>query len=186
MSDIAEKKAVYADLQYIPENTTGQILNGELVVTPRPATNHSLAGIALSGKLVPPYHFGKGGPGGWVILYENEIMLGENLVVPDFSGWRKVRFPGLPDVNWISVPPDWVCEILSPSTARLDRVQKMPIYARHGVQFIWLIDPFSKTLEVFGLDAGKWVMLAAFGENDKVRAEPFVEIEIDLGDFWME
>lgn len=186
MSDLAEKKATYVDLYNIPENTTGQIVNGELVVTPRPSTRHTLAGIAVSGKLVPPFHFGKDGPGGWVILYEHEIMLGENLLVPDFSGWRKERFPGVPEKNWISVPPDWICEILSPGTARLDRVQKMPIYALHGAKYIWLIDPIMKTLEVFRLDSGKWVFLAAFADKDKVRAEPFDEIEIDLADFWME
>lgn len=186
MSEAAPKKAVYEDLYSLPENMTGQIIDGELTVTPRPSTRHSLTAMALSGKLTPPYLFGEGGPGGWIILYENEVMLGENLLVPDFSGWRKERFPGIPKENWISVPPDWVCEILSPGTSGLDRVRKMPVYARYGVGFVWLIDPNDRTLEIYRLESGKWLLLAAFAQDDKVRAEPFQEIEINLSQLWLE
>jgi len=121
-----------------------------------------------------------------VILDETEIMLGENLLVPDLAGWRRERFPGLPKDNWLSVSPDWVCEILSPSTLRVDKIRKMPIYARHEVAYLWLIDPIPKTLDVFKLESGKWVLLYAFVEDDKVRAEPFQEIEIELGNLWIE
>ncbi len=187
MSELARKKATYEDLYDIPENMTGEIIDGELIVAPRPSTKHSHAASALGGEIVPPYRFGRsGGPGGWVILFEHEIMLGEHLLVPDFSGWRKERFPGVPKENWLSVPPDWVCEILSPNTARHDRVRKMPIYAQHEIPHLWLIDPSEQTLEVFLLQSGKWLMLAAFAEEDRVRAEPFQEIEIDLADLWIE
>jgi Uma2 family endonuclease len=132
------------------------------------------------------YHLGRGGPGGWIILYETEVMFGAHLLVPDLAGWRRERFPGVPKDNWISVSPDWVSEILSPSTARLDKVRKMPIYAQYGVPYLWLVDPAAKTLDVFALTTGKWVLLAAFAEDDKVRAEPFAEIEIELKNLWLE
>lgn len=187
MRQAVKQTAVYEDLYAIPDNMTGEIINGELIVTPRPSVKHANAAFALSGHLAPPYSFGwGGGPGGWVILYEPEIMLGDELLVPDFAGWRKERFPGVPKENWVSVSPDWVCEILSPSTMRVDRIRKMPIYARFGVAHLWLMDPVARTLEVFRLESERWSMTAAFAENEKVRAEPFQEIEFDLGPFWMD
>lgn len=186
MSEPAKRRATYDDLYTIPDNTTGEIMDGELVLTPRPSARHSNLEFVLSTRLGPPYRFGEGGPGGWVILLEQEIMFGEDLLVPDFSGWRKGRFPGIPEKNWISVPPDWVCEILSPSSASLDRVRKMPIYAQHGVQYLWLMNPIEKTLEVYRLESGRWFYSAAFAGDDKARAEPFQEIELNLADFWMD
>ena len=127
MSEPAKKQAAYEDLFNIPENMTGEIIDGELIVTPKPSPRHANVAFTLSSELGPPYRFGRGGgPGGWIILPEQEIMLGDHLLVPDFSGWRKERFPGVPKENWISVPPDWVCEILSPGTMRVDRARKMP------------------------------------------------------------
>lgn len=113
-------------------------------------------------------------------------MLGEHLLVPDFAGWRKQRFPGVPLENWISIPPDWVCGILSPGTVRVGRVRKMPVYARFEIPHLWLVDPTAQSLEAYRLEAGKWLLLGAFAQNDKVRAEPFEEIEMDLGNFWLE
>ncbi|MGA2223879.1 MAG: Uma2 family endonuclease [Syntrophobacteraceae bacterium] len=182
----AEKKATYDDLYNIPENMIGEIIDGELITTPRPAARHSYTASVLGFELGPPFQIGRNGPGGWVILHKIEIMMGENLLVPDLTGWRRERFPGLPKENWISVPPDWVCEILSPSTVRVDKIRKMPVYARHEVPYVWLIDPVSKTLDVFKLESGKWVWQCAFVENDKVRAEPLHEVEIELGNLWIE
>jgi Uma2 family endonuclease len=127
MADPAKKRATYEDLFGIPENAVGEIIDGELVFTPRPTARHTLAASVLGGEVMAPYHLGRGGPGGWIILDETEILLGDHLLVPDLAGWRRERFPGLPRENWIAVSPDWVCEILSPSTARLDKVHKMPI-----------------------------------------------------------
>lgn len=187
MAEAARKKASYDDLFSIPENMLGEIVDGELVVTPRPSARHMNVEFALSGELAPAYRFGRGGgPGGWIILPETEIMLGEHLLVPDLAGWRKGRFPGAPKENWISVSPDWVCEILSPNTIRVDKVKKMPIYARHGVAYLWLIDPTARTLDVFKLESSKWFMQAAFTENDKARAEPFLEVEIELDNLWLD
>jgi len=167
---------------------TGEIIDGELIVTPRPSPKHSKASSILGHK-VGPYQVGEGGgPGGWVILYEVEIKLAEECrpIVPDFSGWRVERFPKVIDTNWISVPPDWVCEVLSPRTIRLDRIKKMSKYAKFGVRYVWLIDPIAMTLEVFKLESGRWVLLDAFEGNARVRAEPFQEVEIALDDLWLE
>jgi Uma2 family endonuclease len=187
MSQPAKKKAEYHDLYDLPENMIGEIIDGELIATPRPSVRHTHAASVLGGEIVPPYQLGRGGgPGGWVILSETEMMLGEHLLVPDFAGWRKERFPGVPKENWISIAPDWICEILSPSTMRVDKVRKMPIYARHEIPYLWLIDPAAKTLDVFRLLSGQWVLAGTYVGNDKARAEPFLEIEIELGNFWAE
>ena len=186
MVESAEKKAVYDDLYHIPENMIGEIIDGDLIATPRPAARHTYASSVLGHEVGPPYQLGRGGPGGWIILDKTEILLGENILVPDFAGWRRERFPRLPQENWIAIVPDWICEVLSPGTARLDRVRKMPIYARYEVPHLWLIDPLARTLEVFRLEFGRWAMLGAFAEDDRVRAEPFQEIEIELGNLWIE
>jgi Uma2 family endonuclease len=185
MIEPVRKKAVYDDLFTLPENMIGEIIDGELIASPRPSSRHAYAASILGGEIVQPFHFGRGGgPGGWIILDETEILLGEHLLVPDLAGWRRERLPAPPRENWISVSPDWVCEILSPSTLRTDKIRKMPIYAQYDVAHLWLIDPFPKTLDVFKLAAGKWVLLASFVEDDKVRAEPFQEIEIELENLW--
>ncbi|MDR3569792.1 MAG: Uma2 family endonuclease [Syntrophobacteraceae bacterium] len=181
----AKELATYKDLYSIPEDTIGEIIGGELIATPRPAPRHSHVVTILSEELGPPYRRGRSGPGGWIFLYETEIRLGEDTVVPDLAGWRKERFPPQFEHNWIPVSPDWLCEVLSPGSFRSDKVKKMPLYARHGVGYIWLIDPVAMAMDAFRLESGRWSLLGSFTENDKVRVEPFQEIEIDLGDFWV-
>ncbi|MDR3567761.1 MAG: Uma2 family endonuclease [Syntrophobacteraceae bacterium] len=181
-----KKSAIYEDLYGIPENAIGEIISGELTVTPRPSRRHTLAASRLGGELIPPYDFGRGGgPGGWIIIIEPEISLGDDTVVPDLAGWKKERFPIKEDHNSISARPDWVCEILSPNTFRTDKIKKMPIYAAHNVGHIWLVDPVAITMDALRLESGRWSLLASFFEDAKVRAEPFQEIEISLGDLWM-
>ena len=187
MAEPARKKAAYDDLYSLPENMTGEIIDGELIATPRPSRSHAHATSALGGELAPPYQFGRGGgPGGWEILDEPEIKLGENIIVPDLAGWRRERFPRSEETNWISIPPDWVCEVLSPSMLRVDKIKKMPIYAQYGVHHLWLIDPIAKTLDVFRLESGHWVVAGLYVEDDKVRAEPFQEVEIELSNLWLD
>ena len=131
--------------------------------------------------LVPAFHKGRGGPGGWWILYEPELHFGRNVLVPDWAGWRRRRMPRLPDTAYFPLAPDWVCEIISPSSASLDRVKKLAIYAREGVAHAWLIDPVARTLEV---ESGRWTILATHAGNEVVRAEPFGEIDIELASLW--
>ncbi len=184
MPDPAKKQATYADLYGIPENMTGEIINGELIATPRPSRKHARAALALGGELAPPYDFGRGGPGGWIILVEPEVGFGGDLIVPDLAGWKEERLPESEEHNWISVIPDWVCEVLSPSTIRIDRIDKMAVYGQHGVPHLWFVDPVAKTLEVFGLESGAWVVRGLYGEDEKVRAEPFQEVELELSHLW--
>jgi Uma2 family endonuclease len=187
MAEPAKKKAVYEDLFGLPENMTGEIINGELIVTPRPSRKHALAATVLGAKVTAPYYLAEGGgPGGWIILIEPEIRFGEDLLVPDLAGWRKERFPLSEETNWISVAPDWACEITSPHTAGIDKVEKMAVYGRYGVPYVWLLDPLARTLEAFGLESGRWVVLGFHAGRDRVRAEPFKEVEIDLGWLWLE
>ncbi len=180
------KKAVYEDLLRLPDNMVGQIIDGDLIALPRPSPRHAQATSALGFEIGPPYRFGRGGPGGWIILDEPEIRLGEDILVPDMAGWRRERLPSPPAENWISLAPDWVCEVLSPGTERIDRIRKMPIYAAFKVPHLWLVNPREKTLEVFKRSAGGWLLLAAHGGDETVRAEPFAEIGIDLGLLWWE
>ncbi|HWP00001.1 MAG TPA: Uma2 family endonuclease [Methylococcus sp.] len=184
MNRPAERFATYQDLFDLPEHVIGEILNGQLVTQPRPGPRHALAASVLGDELVGPYHRGRGGPGGWWILDEPEIHLATDVLVPDLAGWRRERLPVLPGEAYFPLAPDWVCEVLSPGTARVDRVVKMPIYARHGVAWLWLLDPDRRTLEVFRLHEGHWLMETAWQEADEVTAPPFGEIRFSLADLW--
>jgi len=186
MLQTTKKTATYEDLYSIPENMTGQIINGELFAMPRPSPRHCHVVSGIGFEIGPPYRFGRGGPGGWVILDEPEIKLGQNIFVPDLAGWKKEKLPKFPKTNYISVLPDWICEVLSPGTEKTDRADKMPVYAQFGVPYLWLINPVEEILEVFKLDSGRWTLLAVYAENEKVRAEPFQETEINLENLWFE
>jgi len=186
MEEPARKRATYDDLYNIPENMTGEIIDGDLIVSPRPSAEHVFATSLLGSELVFSYYHGRGGPGGWIILVESEIKLDEDTFVPDLAGWKKEHFSKPEGHNWISVAPDWVCEILSPSSIRNDRIMKMGTYAKHRIPYFWLVDPINKTLEVFNLESGKWTFAGGFAEYAKVRVEPFQEIEIDLANLWLE
>jgi len=185
MSRPAERLAEYRDLFDLPENVIGEILNGRLITQPRPAPKHARASSIVGGGLVPPYDQGRGGPGGWWILFEPELHLGPDILVPDLAGWRRERMPVFPDEAYFTLAPDWVCEVLSPGTARSDRVVKMPIYSARGVQWLWLVEPDLRTLEVFRLQDGHWLLEGAWQENDEVRAAPFSEVILALSDLWV-
>jgi Uma2 family endonuclease len=187
MAEPAKKGATYQDLFAIPENMTGEILDGELIVTPRPSRKHVFTATALGAKVTSPYQFGEGGgPGGWIILIEPEVGLGKDILVPNLAGWRRDRLPASEEHNWISVHPDWICEVLSPGTLRTVRVLKLRICAQHEVPHLWLIDPIGETLEVFRFQSGSFTVAGVYAENDKVRAGPFPELEMDLAALWWE
>jgi len=179
-----DRPATYEDLERLPDNLVAEIVNGELHASPRPAVRHVRAGSVLGRKVGGPYDDGIGGPGGWWILDEPELHLKENVLVPDMAGWRRARMPKYPDSAYFTIAPDWVCEILSPSTASLDRVQKLAIYARERVPHAWIVDPAGRSLEVLGLNDGRWTILSAHLGAEVVRAEPFGEIELDLSALW--
>jgi Uma2 family endonuclease len=179
-----DRAATYEDLITLPEIMVAEIVDGELHASPRPALRHASASSLIGGVLVPAFHQGRGGPGGWWILDEPELHLGQNVLVPDLAGWRRVRMPQLPNMAYCALAPDWVCEIVSPSTASLDRVKKLTIYAREQVAHTWLIDPLARTLEVLRLEAGRWTILATHAGADVVRAEPFTDVELELSALW--
>lgn len=132
-----------------------------------------------------PFHRGRGGPGGWWILVEPELHLGRHILVPDLAGWRRERMPEVPDVRYFELAPDWICEVLSPATARLDRVDKLGIYAEYAVASVWLIDPAARTLEAYTLDRGRWRLDASHADDARVRVPPFDAVELELDALWI-
>lgn len=176
--------ARYEDLFDLPEHLVGEIINGRLVTHPRPAPRHARAYSSLGEELMGPYDKGRNGPGGWWILDEPEIHLAGDILVPDLAGWRRERMPQLPETAWFDLAPDWACEILSPATARVDRTEKMPIYASWGVTHLWLVDPDLRTLEVYVNRDGRWLLLATLSEDAHVCQPPFDAITFGLAALW--
>ncbi|WP_437683667.1 Uma2 family endonuclease [Sorangium sp. So ce131] len=180
---------VEAAFQATPEEMVAEILDGELFTFPRPARPHTRAASRL-GRRLGPFDDDPGEPGGWVILNEPELHLGPrpDKVVPDLAGWRRERMPdavGSEDAPaHYDVAPDWVCEVISPRTERVDRGRKMRIYRREGVRHAWLINPVAQTLEVYRLDDGRWCLLDTYEGDEAVRAEPFDAIELPLAVLW--
>ncbi len=180
------KRATYDDVLNAPENKVAEILDGELFLSPRPGPRHSVAESALGAVLFDPYHRGRGGPGGWWILIEPELHLGEHVVVPDIGGWRRERMPAIPDEAYFPLAPDWACEVLSPATERIDRGRKLRIYAEAGVPHLWFVNPVERTLEVMRLRDGAWTILAVHSGAEVVRAEPFEAVELELSTLWVD
>ena len=180
MTAPSRKPATYEDLLKVPDNLVAEILGGELHTHPRPAPRHVIAASRLGTSLGEPFDFGRNGPGGWVFAVEPELHLNSHVVVPDLAGWRRERMPRLPDTAYFETAPDWVCEILSPSTAHVDRGIKRRIYADAGVPYLWLLDPDQRTLEIFVLAAGKWMLAATIVGAEDVSAPPFDAISFPL------
>ncbi len=186
MTDPARKLATYEDLFDLPENLIGEIINGRLITQPRPAPRHARAHSCLGVRIGGPFDLGDGGPGGWWILDEPELHITGDILVPDLAGWRRERMPRLPDTAWFETVPDWVCEILSPSTARDDRAEKMPLYARMGVKHAWLVDTTLRTLEAYENRQGHWLLLQTVADQAQVALAPFEAVEWGLGVLWVD
>jgi len=187
--DTARRRATYEDLRTVPDTMVAEILDGELYATPRPASPHARAATVMGSDLGGPFDRptnGPGQPGGWWILFEPELHLGPDVIVPDLAGWRREKMPVLPNVAAFTQAPDWACEVVSPTTAGADRVRKMRIYARESVGHLWLVEPLAKTLEVYRLENGRWVVASTHGGSERVRAEPFEAVELELTRWWLE
>lgn len=181
---LAKKPASYEDLRRVPPHLVAELLDGELHTTPRPALRNARVATMLGSEIVGPFDRGRGGPGGWLFLDEPELHLHADVVVPDLAGWRRTRLPAIPDAAFLTLPPDWVCEVVSPSTERIDRTSKLSIYAREGVSHAWLINPSNETLEVLGLAGGRWTLLGTFAGASVVHAVPFDVFDLDLSALW--
>lgn len=178
------KEATWSDLLALPREDRAEIVNGALEVMPRPAAPHQESASDLGALLVPPFKFGHGGgPGGWVIVDEPYLAIGGDVRSPDLAGWRKERY-ARPERGPYTVVPDWICELLSPGTAVRDRTEKLPLYARSGVAFLWIVDPIGCSLEVYRLGPDGYVVTLVVAGREKVRAVPFDAIELDLGLIW--
>ena len=187
MSEALKKKSfdeLYKELCDLPSNVVGEIINEELVVMPRPAFIHARASSALGVLIGGPFDLGNGGPGGWWIIDEPELHFPDDVVVPDIAGWKKERLQNPSEMKVFKVSPDWVCEVLSPSTARHDKISKLQIYAENKVPYYWIVDPLNRVLEIFTLDKKTYKLAFAFSKNDLVKTPPFEELEFNLGSLW--
>lgn len=185
MTKALKKGATYDDLRAVPDNFVAEILGGELYASPRPAFSHARAAGTLFRALGGPFEDGANGPGGWWFIIEPELHFDADVVVPDIAGWRRERMPTVPNVAHLELAPDWLCEVLSPSTQRIDRRKKLPIYARAGVGHVWLIDPPLQTLEILRLESQRWSLLATYEGDANMRAEPFASVELALRSLWL-
>jgi Uma2 family endonuclease len=181
---VPKTRATYDEILRLPDNVVGEIVDGELFVSPRPASLHALAATVIGIDVGGPFHKGNGGPGGWWILTEPELHLGADVLVPDLAGWRRERMPRFPSVTAFELAPDWVCEIVSPGTARLDRGRKLKGYARAKVGHFWIVDPVARTLEALELAGPSWNIAAVHGGEEKVRVAPFADVELALAGWW--
>jgi Uma2 family endonuclease len=180
----ARRPATRAELLAIPpEERFHEILDGELVRKAMPSGPHGRAQRVLGGRIGEPYDRRPGGPhpGGWWIVTEVEVELDPHQIVrPDVLGWRREHLPELPGKTPVAVRPDWICEVLSPSNAGNDRVKKMRVYHRAGVPHYWLVAPEEQSLSVFRWTSEGYLLVVASESGERVRAEPFVEVELDV------
>jgi len=183
MVNPGRKRATYRDVIDSPEHMIAELVDGVLNLTTRPGIPHTVAASRMLSMLDALSGAGGGGAGGWHLLFEPELHLGEDIVVPDVAAWQVERLPEMSDAAYFTLPPDWLCEVLARSTGALDREAKLPIYARAGVRHIWLIDVRQRTLEVLRLVRGTWRTLAVHRGDERFRAEPF-GVELELGRLW--
>lgn len=177
-------KATYQDVLDAPEHMVAELIDGELHLFPRPAQPHAIAGSVIGMVIGSAFHLGSTGPGGWWIEDEPELHLGPHVLVPDVAGWIRAEVDLDLSAAYVETPPAWICEVLSPSTHRVDRMKKLPRYAEFGVRFAWLVDPVDGTLEVFALERDRWVLQATHEGADPVRVAPFAEVELPLAEVW--
>lgn len=182
MADAAARAATFADLDSVPENLRGEVIDGEVVLSPRPLARGGRAQGGLFRFVGGPFDMDPDGPGGWWIVIEPEVEFSEHEVfIPDVVGWRRTTLPTLPKDRPIRVPPDWVCEVLSPSTERYDRIHKADVYLASGVSHYWMLDVEREVLEAYEAGAGRWSRLGAWTRGDRPRIPPFEAVEIPVG-----
>ena len=163
---LVKRNATYDDLCALPDHMVAEIIDGDLFASPRPASPHALASSMLGAAVIGSFGDEPSGgdlPGGWWILFEPELHFRRDVLVPDLAGWRRERMPTVPDVAGFELAPDWACEVISPSTGEIDRGRKMRVYARERVGHLWIVDPILRTLEVYRLEDGRWIVASKPG-----------------------
>lgn len=186
-----QHRATFVDYAAVPEHRDATLINGVLHVMPKPALAHIHVKSELGSELSGSFSRGQIDLRRWRILFRSEVHFGSagnvDIVAPDIAGWRIERMPVLPRLAYFTVAPDWICEVLSPSTEKLDRIDKMLVYAREGVKHVWLVHPLRQTIEAFALTPEKlWLSIGLHAGNVRVRIPPFEAIELDLGPLWPE
>jgi Uma2 family endonuclease len=184
MAEVATRPPTYSDLEAVPENLVAEIIDGALETHPRPRPRHARAANRLSRQLTNRFEEGEGGPGGWIFIIEPELHLGRHVVVPDLAGWRAERLAAEPEHAFIDIAPDWVCEVLSPATGRLDRGPKRRIYAEAGIPHLWLLEPTEGTLEAFALSGRQWLLLTTIQRGEQISTAPFEAVSFPLDDLF--
>jgi len=185
MSRPALKPATYADLVALPEGVVGELIGGTLYTQPRPAGPHSLVATGLGMDLGAPFDRGRGGPGGWIIIYEPELHLADEVLVPDLAAWRAERLPADARKDaFFTIAPDWIAEVASPSTTNRDRLLKVPLYAASGVKHLWLVEPVDGRIEAYALENGRWVWLGTWADDAAAAIPPFDAVPLDLTRLW--
>jgi Uma2 family endonuclease len=176
-----------ADLDALPPGIVGEIIEGVLYTMTKPRMPHQLIGLEIGSDLLGPFAKGRGGPGGWWIVANPGIERPDNTleISPDVGGWCRERMPKAPHKRAIRVVPDWVCEILSPTTRHHDLVDKMPYYAKIGVPYAWLVDLEARTVIVHRLEAGRWVTLGYYSDETDARIEPFEAVPLNVAGWWL-
>lgn len=174
---------LYAEIERLPQGVTGEILRpGVLRTMGRPGRPHRYVARRAQ-RSIEGIDKNVGGAGWWIEV-EAEVRLGECLVVPDLAGWRVERAPVFPDDNPITLAPDWCCEVLSPSTARSDRVEKLPLFATARIPHVWLVDPALRAVEVYACADGRPALVQTAVDDAIVALQPF-DLPIALGEWWL-
>jgi Uma2 family endonuclease len=184
-------QATYADLEALPERYVGELIDGTLYAQARPASPHAQAASALGMLLGSAFgrRYGNNGdgaqPGGWCLLVEPELHFGADVLVPDIAGWRRERMPQVPNAPWFELAPDWLCEVASPSTRRLDRSLKLERYHRVGVGHVWLVEPEGRFIEVYRRAEEGWLLAGNHFGDEVAGIEPFEAVPLMLAELWL-
>ena len=184
MKNPKKRRATYQDVIDSPRYKVAEIINGELHLSSRPGGPATVVASKLGQELGLPFRRGGDGRSGWLILWEPELHFGDEILVPDLAGWRLERLSMAPDAAFFTTPPDWICEVLSRSTEKVDREDKMPIYASAGVEYAWLVHPRRRTLEACRRRDDQWQAIAVHKDTDRARIAPFDALELDLAVLW--
>jgi Uma2 family endonuclease len=185
MPQSARRDATPDDFWAIPEEQRfHELIAGEIVEKASPSGEHGDAQAGLVGAIRSPFQRspgGRGGPGGWWIATEVEVLLGVEIARPDVLGWRRENCPERPTGMPVKQRPDWICEVISPSNAKHDTIKKLRLYHRSRISHYWILDPRDTTLTVMRWSADGYITLLRAERGEIVRPEPFEQIELSVG-----